>query len=276
MIKRMSNAEYHAHYALGSTGLKQLVRSAAHYQEFKLNPPEQTPQMVLGQLVHCRLLEPETFNDVFVVGEHKIRRGKEYEKCVADNPGKIIITMEQHNKSGKICDAFNEQALQNPDLRRLLEGQKELAFFWKDPVTGIECKCKPDVLTEHGAIVDIKTTNDASFDAFQRQVVELQYHLSAAHYLQGVNEVLTKDPTPLSITLPKAFVLIAIETTEPYLVAIYYLSNKAIEMGSVLCEQGLRTYQKALETKVWAGYSKRLVEMDLPNYYYYRQGVSNE
>ena len=62
----MSNEEYHAHQALGSSSLKQLLKSPyKFFQGIKIN---QTKAMVIGSTVHKLVLEPQDFDKEFLTG----------------------------------------------------------------------------------------------------------------------------------------------------------------------------------------------------------------
>jgi hypothetical protein len=196
---------------------------------------------------------------------------KNTKACVENNPGKIILSKEEMEQAYRIKASFDNQIKAEPFLGRLLDGVKELSFVWEDPKTKILCKVRPDVLTKHGAIVDIKTTRNAAFDFFQKQLVDLGYFISAAYYLRGVTETINQiGPSPLVPVLPKAFVFIVIETEAPYAVAYYHLAPKALEMGDIFVERALDTYAEAVSTEKWEGYPKRLIEMDLPNWALYK------
>ena len=50
-------------------------------------------------------------------------------------------------------------------------------------------KVRPDGLCKnYPVIVDLKTTADASYSGFQRSVERFGYHVSAAMYMEGVNQ----------------------------------------------------------------------------------------
>jgi hypothetical protein len=78
-IHKMSNEAYHSGLGLSSTGVKELVKSAAHYQAYLNAKREPTAEMIRGTVIHAMILEPESFDAQFAVGDFKIRRGKEYE-----------------------------------------------------------------------------------------------------------------------------------------------------------------------------------------------------
>ena len=55
----VTNEAYHADRSCVSvSGLKQLLRSPAHYQAYLNGHRKETPAMFLGPAVHARLLEP--------------------------------------------------------------------------------------------------------------------------------------------------------------------------------------------------------------------------
>ena len=271
-IVKIKNEAYHAGEGISSSDLKQLLKSPAHYRASKLEPIEPTPQMVLGTVFHALMLEPESFEADFAVGNHKIRSGKEYDKTVADNPGKTIITVAQYDAAKAMVDSYQSQCQDNPELAQLNEGLKEMAFYWQCGETGATCKVKPDIITAGGgSIVDVKTASDASFDAFQKQMVDLQYFVSAAYYLRGVAEVLRLGVNVPHVTeAPTGFKFIVIETKEPYPVAIYKLAPKALEFGNALVDKALQVYAESVATDTWPGYSKESLEMDLPNWAYFK------
>jgi exodeoxyribonuclease VIII len=271
-IHKIKNELYHAGQGLSSSNLKDLLRSAAHFQAAKLEPMEPTPQMVLGSVFHALVLEPECFESDYAVGEHTVRRGKEYERCLADNPGKTIITAEQFRAACAMRDSYLAQCQGNTELAELNDGLKETAFYWECQATGALCKVKPDLIPSKGCVIaDLKTASDASFDTFQRQMVDLQYFVSAAFYLRGVAEVMRMGiKIPNVSEVPTGFKFIVIETKEPYPVAIYRLAPKALEFGNVLIDRALETYAEAIATDTWPGYSKQALEMDLPAYAYYK------
>ena len=267
-IHDLKNSAYHCGEGLSSSGLKELIKSPAHFKHWIENPIEQTPQMALGSLVHAMILEPNKADEEFACGKFNVRRGKEFDACVAANPGKTILSEEQFNEANRIREAFLRERDLNPDLQALTEGMKEKSFFWEDKTTGVQCKVRPDCLTAHGVISDLKTTSDASFDAFQKQMVDLKYFVSGAFYLEGVGEAIAQGN--LDIRIPDRFSFVCLETKAPYAIKIYHLDSKAIEIGQTLVRLALSRFAESVATDEWPGYDRTPVTMDLPSWAYWK------
>ena len=68
---RMTNAEYHANPAIGSSMLKAFDRSPRHCWQLYFDPDRETPEpskaFLLGSAIHAATLEPETFGERYAV-----------------------------------------------------------------------------------------------------------------------------------------------------------------------------------------------------------------
>lgn len=262
----ISNSQYHAGPGLSSSALKKLLLSGAHYQASLARPLEQTKEMVLGSLVHSLILEPEKVEQEYFIGEFNVRRGKEYENALREAGTRTVVSKEDFERAMALVEAFRIQALDHPDLNgtteELLKGDKEHSYYWEDRSTGILCKCRPDNITPSGILVDVKSTKNAGFDSFQKDIVTYGYYLSAAFYLRGVEAV-----TGIA---PKSFVIIAIETEAPFLVQIYKFGPLALEIGARHVNQALETFAEGVSTEIWQGYPKKVIELELPNWAMFR------
>jgi hypothetical protein len=271
----IKNEDYHKGPGLSSSDIKELIKSPAHFQAYKATPNEPTPQMIRGTLIHNLILEPEKFTETFVVGDFKIRRGKEYDNLVLNNPDKTIITREEYESAMLCVEAFSREQNVNSELKHLTEkGHRELSFYWNDPLTGILCKVRPDIL-HTDFIVDIKTSRDGSFDAFQKFIVDYKYFISAPFYLRGVNAVIENEElAPKGSFLwnvrPKRFIFVVIETEAPYAVSIYELDENSMNFGTKLIDRALESYSESVATDVWQGYPKGIIPISLPNYALYK------
>jgi len=251
----ITNANYHADSALGSTSLKTLAtRTPAHYQYEKLNP-KSSAAFDLGTAAHSLILEQDESG--IVVIDVDAKRGKVWTEpaSAAEADGKIALT----SKEWAQVVAMRDAVMAHPFARGLFTGHKaEHSVFWQE-LDGLILKCRPDAW-QPGALIDLKTARDANPNEFGRTAHEYGYHQSAAHYIDGVKEATGED-------LPFHFVLV--EKTAPYLVSVVELDWEAIDLGRALNDRAKRIYRECLETNTWPGYPAA-EPISLPNYAVYQ------
>jgi len=242
--------QYHAHPAVGHSGLVRIMRSPAHYREYVTNPPSPTPAMQLGTAFHVALLEPDRLGETFVVAPKFDRRTKEgraaAEVWESENAGKTALTAEQMVAIQQMVTSVISHA---GAAKLLSNGLAEMSGFWSDHETGIECKCRPDFLAITGetitGIVDVKTTSDASADGFARAIATLGYDVQAAFYQDGLKALTGR-------TIP--FYFIAVEKEAPYAVAAYKASDEVIEVGRAKYRGALQLLKWCRENDRWPSY----------------------
>ena len=209
----MSNEEYHARRAVGSSSVKTVAsKSLAHW---KGQVRKESHAFDLGSAVHAMLLEPEK---QLVIRGPETRRGKAWTepKDEADTLGKILLTEADYDLANNMADACmnNNMAnhlLTNPDLLA------EASFFATDPDIDIELKTRPDgLLREAGIVLDIKTCQDASPRGFDRAVRTFGYDIQAAFYMHVLR---------LNKVRVDNFIFICVEKDAPHVTACYELSE---------------------------------------------------
>lgn len=257
----MTEQEYRQHPAISRSELFKISESPEKFNYYREHPEEPTPALVFGQLFHAMALQPETVNDLFVFAPNVDRRtkaGKEaFAKFEAQN--KTVVTADMYQQATEMCEALNR----NEFVKKLLKGEKEKAFFWIDEMTGEECKCRTDVLTEVGEnliIVDLKSTDNAETEAFMRSAIKYGYDLQSAMYSEGVKINTGKEPL---------FVFIAIEKKLPYAINILQADKLLIRRGYDLFREYLGIYHECKTTDNWWGYLGRYNQINnlaLPAY----------
>lgn len=258
LYEAMSAEEYHLVEAMSASGLTAMLRSPQHFRCWRDNPSEPTEAMQFGTAVHMGVLEPQRFAKEVILAPEINRRTKEgkalWEQFQAGHVGKLVLELEAFQNCQRAVDAVRS----HPAASRLLEGGKvEQSVFWSDAEYGVPCKARVDVMN-HGGIADLKTTKDASPEAFAQTVARFAYHAQGAHYVSGAEHVL--DATPAF------FALIAVESEEPFGVKCYTLPAQALHMGRRLVDRALAMYRRALDAKAWPGYSVSIDELQLPRW----------
>jgi hypothetical protein len=129
---------YHAIDALGSTDIKRLLRSPAHYQPGRARSAEPTDAMVIGTAIHLAVLEPERFALEVVQRPTFDRRttiGKAaFAAWTAEHAGRLALDAEDFDTVRRSADSV----LAHPAARALLsEGAPEVSLRWDDPALAI-------------------------------------------------------------------------------------------------------------------------------------------
>lgn len=251
----MPNAEYHSHPAIGSSLLKKVLRSPAHYLSAKENPQESTPAMEFGTHVHEAILEPQKFKDSVAVMPNFAGAGSvaKRDDWKASNRDKRIISQEDLDKVRQIDAAVKRHKIAS---RLLDQGKPEESYF--AILDGQVCKARPDYLRDGHIIVDIKTTGDASIREFSKAIANFDYHLSAAFYLDVVSATLGETYDE--------FLIIAVEKTPPYAVAVYLLDQGTIDAGGFLYKKALSTLLECKQTNNYPSYPESIQPIALPSW----------
>ncbi|MGA0081678.1 MAG: PD-(D/E)XK nuclease-like domain-containing protein [Ilumatobacteraceae bacterium] len=263
----MIEQDYHKDTTrISKSGLDLIAKSPAHYWQKYLNPNREpdspTPALVIGAATHMATLEPAIYPTAYATAPVVDRRTKDGKQAFADfelaNEGKTILTADQGALVESIADAVrlhpNAGRLINPD-----DGAAEIPVLWIDQDTGAPCKCRPDFAnTRLNALIDLKTTDDASPAAFARSVYNYRYHVQAAMYSDAWEQA-NNLPAP-------AFIFIAVEKTPPFAVAIYVLDDAAINLGRATYKENLQTYMSCRELNHWPAYSENIQPLSLPSY----------
>jgi PDDEXK-like domain of unknown function (DUF3799) len=250
---------YHSIPALSAGGARRLRKSPAHFKEFLGVVSEPSAAMQLGTVIHCGVLEPDRLDDCYAVAPEVDKRtsaGKaEWATFQAACAGKVVLTPEGESNALGAIDAVRA----HPAARRLLDGAKtELSLFWEDAKYQVPCKCRWDALSTKGVGIDLKSTQDASREAFARSIATFEYHAAAAHYISGAEHALDASP--------RGFVLIAVETVPPWAVACYQLGSASILAGEYLTRIALERYAEGLKTGVWKGYPDTIDAIEVPRW----------
>lgn len=266
----MSNEEYHASEGLSSSVVKSMGNcpAYAYAKHFAPEPQrlvfDETPAMRFGSAAHKMVLESDMFFEDYAVAPSNINKrtkaGKEeWAAFIEANKTKTVITPEEFDV---LIDMRNAVYNHNEAAGYLMEPLEfEYSGWWEDEDSGMLCKYRPDaaLCTPDGFILDYKTTRSASPNDFSRQIHNLGYHISAAHYLAGEKAVRGNDHG--------RFGFLVQETSPPYLVAVYVLDQTAINVGVNQREAYISLIQQCQETGVWPGLSNdQTTEISLPRW----------
>jgi hypothetical protein len=219
----------------------------------------ETPALLLGKAVHCRILEPAEFGKRFTIAptiDRRTKDGKEkWEKFMQEADGLSVLTREQDT----IIEGINNAIYKHPAASYLLglTGESEIMVNWTDEVSGLPCRGIFDRLTTSAIIIDLKTTDDASPKGFARSCHKYRYHVQAAFYMDGLQ-------ASRNVTA-EGFFFIAVEKSAPYLVGVYYLNAEDLQRGRDQYRKDIEAFQNCLNIDEWQGYGDGIQELTLFN-----------
>jgi exodeoxyribonuclease VIII len=173
-----------------------------------------------------------------------------------NNGHRTVLTAEEWGQ----LHAMRDAVMAHPKAAALLskKGKAEQSVYWRDVVTGVLCRCRPDYLTDDDYVVDLKSTEDASQEEFAKSVANYRYHVQHPFYVDGLAAVGRK---------PRAFVFIACEKNAPYAVGVYVLDAAAVELGRMQYSRDIAAYAECLASGQYPAYSERIENLALPGWY---------
>ena len=150
-----------------------------------------------------------------------------------------------------------------PEAAALLADAAEIEtpHVWPDPDTGLLCKCKPDLVTAAGVVVDLKTAADVTLRGFARQCASLYYHAQMAFYMGGIARSTSRGSSDRAM-------LIAVQSVEPFDCAVYRLGPSELVVGEALCRKWLAMVKSCADANVWPGVNggRGVVDLVLPEW----------
>jgi len=258
----ITNEQYHAAKEwISNSGLGLIHQAPAKYYEAHLNPKrkprKESKVFDFGSAMHSMTLEENLFHEQFIVppnfsGEVSQYRKQQFAKANKDKTFVTTDTLEH-------IQGMREAIYAHPAAAKLLSfGEAEKSYTWVDPLTGMKCKIRPDWWNPNvRAIIDVKSTVDASDKGFARSAFKFRYHVQSPFYFDGMRAN-GKDP--------KVFIFIAVEKEPPYLVNVVMYESNEMEMGRSIYQEDLQTYKTCLETDTWPGYGTEIKALELPGF----------
>lgn len=266
----MTEKEYRSHPAISRSELWRMHESPEKFKWFKDHPPAPTPALAFGQYVHALLLTPETITrDFLLMPELNLRTkdGREQRDLLLARCKEEGLTPVDRD-TAELARNMVAACQADPDTMDLLTGIHEQPFFWLDETTGIQCKCRTDVLTTvdgEVSIVDYKSTANASTHAFVRDMYKYGYHFQTGFYCTGVKEALHLDKLP-------RFFFVAQEKTAPYSINRIEVPEDVIQLGIDKYREFLGIYRDCMAMDWWYGYTG---PTGMPNEAYILEWVKN-
>lgn len=250
-------------------------------------PGTSSEAQVMGSAVHHLFTGEHEFAKHFWVkpetypaadgSEKKWTRGAKYcaeKEDEATNAGKGIL---KPDAVPHIAGMAKSLAAHPAVKEGILNGLVEHSLVWKDPVTGLWLKSRPDTIPlDSDMVSDLKTTTDASHFNCMKSLTDHGYFMQLALVHEGMLQTTGRTVSD--------YFLVFVEKTPPYAVAVRLIDWTAIEFGRRLARRAINKLATAIERDEWPAYedddrpltlmpwraaqlAKEAEEKTLPGYY---------
>lgn len=250
--------DYYAQEAFSASGISKLLRSPAHYHVWRTAPRPPTTGMAFGTVVHALVLEPDREPPMAIAPACERRSNADkaiWAEFEANLNGRVPLKQEEFDRAQRVRDAVYA----NAGARLLLDNiATEVSIFWHDEAFDIPCKARLDALRADFGVVDLKTTTDATPDAFSRSMAHFCYHAQAAHYRNAVLHA--------QHASPPFFAWIAVETKAPFGCCCYEIDSDALKAGRDLVHAAAQVYAQARREQRWPAYPDTIRLLGLPGW----------
>ena len=239
----MNLKEYRAHDAVNFSTLKSILKSPAHYQAALAEDRKETPAMLMGTLAHSMILEGHSLREIAAIKPAFMSLATKEGKAWKSEFGHLPIVSTDDALS---LEGMAESVRSNPHAAAMLAGCQHRETPIRATIRNVECKGLIDAAGTDGVdwvILDLKTTDDASPEAFARKVANYHYDMQAALYKQllATHHQIETEPT---------FYWLVVEKTAPYTCAVYD-SSDWITSGEDKLERALETLKDCRKSNLW-------------------------
>lgn len=236
--------------ALSCSGAKLLLPpSCPALFRYRQDHPEYKRAWDLGTAAH-RLVLGQGAD--FVVLDYDNYRTKAAQKArdEARAAGAAPVINPEYEQIKAMAAAIRKHPIAGPLLDPDCGGKPERSLFWLDEDTGVQRRCRVDLLPGPGRgryiVTDYKTADSASPAAIAKAIANYGYYMQDAWYLDGVRALgLDDDP---------AFLFVVQEKKPPYLVNVAQIEDEDRWIGQDNNRRAIERFRDCTESGVWPGY----------------------
>jgi len=250
-------ATYRSLQAVSRSTLTTLLSKSPAHARWELDhPKEQTPDMLLGQAVHCAVLEgTKVFAERFALRDLDGRTtdGKAQAATIKAN-GQVPMSRADWQAITGMAHSVAYHSVAGPMIVAATT-KTEISLQWED-VGGVPCKARLDAWAP-GQVWDLKSTQDARPSAFARTIFQMSYGIQGAFYLRGAAACGLK---------ASEFRMVVVERDPPHGVYVYRLEDAVLQASDILIDRALETWATCQKTGVYPSYSEAVTDIGLPTW----------
>lgn len=259
-FNEISSDDYHNDREfISSSGLKLYLKCPREFYqkyiklkdelELEEEDGKKSAALIFGSLVHTSILEPHLLQTEYSIFDGKSKRGKDYEEFASSQGNKTIITNSQMAHADMLKAVFEEN---KHAVSLIKDGEPEKTLCVE--MEGIKIKVRADYL-QGEKIVDLKTTaNGVTYNEVQRAIIQWDYALSAALYVDAFTQFTGKQHDFYFVFLGKS----------PMGCEVYKASDALLEHGRKKYKDAIKKINKSRETGIW--FNEGIQEIDLEGF----------
>lgn len=248
--------------SVSSSGLRKIVNESpadywdGSYMNPAAEPFEESAALLMGRAVHHLILGEKNFAASFVIQPDTFVHEKDGVKPWNNNAkvcrawhaeqraaGRSVLTKNDVETIRGMAKSLARDELVNAGI---LNGLVEHSIFWKDRLTGIWVKTRPDTIPTHsGDVADLKTILGVDYSDCTRSLDDNGYYQQAALNRQGMHEVVG---IPVS-----SFTLMYVAKKRPFSTRPMIMKDEDMALGDLANRTGLDVMARCLKEGVWPG-----------------------
>jgi len=271
MISGMSFADYANIDAVNaSTLLTYWGVTPAEARYIQRHGDDDTTATIVGSATHAAILEPDTFEQIFVTQPTAAQFGfGDFRKKAAKE--KRDAWLEEHKDSITITDSEYQTAIGMRDttkadkfLSGLLSspGKNELTLLWTDEESGLKCKARLDrIATYRGwnTLIDVKTTRALDDYSLQKSIAMYLYHIRMSWYLDAL-QLCFDDKKDIRVFL------LWVLNKPPYIGRVTEFEDDGLREGRMQYRRLMKLHAGCLEHNAWPGFPAGEQPLELPDW----------
>jgi len=260
IILDMNESQYHDQRGVCSASqLKVLDRGTALHLKHQLDFPKDTTAFRVGRALHCGVLEPGWYEDLFATAPQVDRRtkaGKEEFAAFETSVGERTILKKEEGE--QVADMI--AAIQaHPAASELLESCPIREATLLSTLHGVPCKSRIDAMSESGTVFcDLKSTkNHASRREMELAAWRFGYGLQMCMYREMMREN-GADVRRVSF--------IAVEKSPPHGVCVFDVDEEMLDLHLPRLERLLDEWEMTIGRGEFPCWSEKPVPIGVPEW----------
>jgi hypothetical protein len=232
-------------------------------------PRERVKSLDTGTVIHQMLLGGDTGIEILKTSypdddKNEDRRGQvvsDYKTKAAQKErdeilsrGSIPLLQKEMAPIERSCRAIRERL---NEIGVQLTGKSEATVLWDS--RGTPCKGRLDhiIFGDNEIVIpDLKSCASANPRDLQRKIVDFNYHMQAAAYIEACESIFPE------MSGRVRFIDIFVETAWPHFTVPVEIAGSMLELGQRKWRRGVSAWKHCLKNDNWPGYANGIIQIE--------------